>query len=281
MAMVFAAGEPGSLPPLVAAQVHGLFAAAARHRGDLADDLAGYRRVLSAFEAAGDLRSACNTRVSVAFAHIELGQWDVAERELTAALDDAERLGLAPVATRARQNLALVWAHHGRLADAASLLDRVILEAREQENSRFEGWTRVYRARIALLSNDLSAARAQIRGALTLLATSPPALAGARAVWSQVLVAAGRHAEAVTEASLAVATVDDLGGIEEFESLARLALIEAHLASGDHASARLAISRAADRLHERAAAIGDAALRTTFLDQVPENRRVLELARDV
>ncbi len=271
------AGDVAALPPLVAAQVHGMFAAAARHRGDLGDDLAGYRAVLADFVAAGDLRNATNTRVSVAFALIELGDWDPAEAELVAALGDAERLGLAPVATRARQNLGLVYLHRRRLAEAAALLDQVIGEAREQENARFEGWTRVYRARVALAAGDPEAARDHARAAIALLDASPPALAGARAVWSQILVALGRTAEAVTEAREAAATVDELGGIEEFETLVRLALAEALSAAGDRDGAAAAIARATARIEERAAAIGDPALRARFRTDVEENRRTLQL----
>jgi len=47
------------------------------------------------------------------------------------------------------------WSGSGiaRLTDSiappsTALLDRVITEAREQENTRFEGWSHVYRARV-------------------------------------------------------------------------------------------------------------------------------------
>jgi tetratricopeptide (TPR) repeat protein len=273
-----AAHDLAGVPPLVAAQIHGLFAAAARHRGDLADDLAGYRRVLAAFEAAGDLRAACNARVSVAFAHLELGEWAPAERDLEAALADAERLGLAPVATRARQNLALCWLEAGRIADAAALLDRVIAESREQENSRFEGWTRVYRTRVALAAGDVVTARMHARAACLLLEGSPPALAGARSVLAQVLIADRRVAEAVALARESVAVVDALGGVEEVEAIARLTLVLALDAPGDHPARDAALAVAAARLATRAAAIGDPAHRASFLAAVAENRRTLALA---
>jgi tetratricopeptide (TPR) repeat protein len=272
------AGDLAALPPLVAAAVHGLYAAAARHRGDLADDLAGYRQVLAAFEAAGDRRSACNTRVSVAFARIELGDWAPAQRDLEDALAEAERLGLAPVATRARQNLSLCLLHRGELAAAAAILDRVVTESREQENSRFEGWTRVYRARVALAAGDVAVARQHARAACVLLDGSPPALAGARSVLAQVLIAEGKPAEAVALAAESVAVVDALGGVEEFEAIARLTLVLAHDAAGDAAARDAALARAVARLEERAAAIGDAALRASFVDAVDENRQTGELA---
>ena len=54
---------------------------------------------------------------------------------------------------------------------------------------------------------------------------------------------------------------------------------EALFAHGDRAGAEAAIRAARDRLDERAARIGDAALREGFLRRVPDNARTLELAR--
>jgi tetratricopeptide (TPR) repeat protein len=92
--------------------------ARARHVGDPGGDLSHYLLALDAFERAGDARNACNTRVSVAFAYIELGEHEAAKRDLEAALALAERLGLGTVAARARHNLGLVLADAGRFDEA-------------------------------------------------------------------------------------------------------------------------------------------------------------------
>ncbi len=272
------APDPDALDPIAAAQAHGLAAAAARHRGDLAGDLDGYRRVLAAAERAGDLRTAVNARVSVAFGYMQLGRFATAEEELVRALADAEAMELDGIATRARQNLALVRLHRGDLSTAASLADRVIAESSAQGNVRFTGWTLIYRAQVALAAGDAGGALAFAREAAALLEPSPPARAGALAVGARALTALGRPSEALAEVSEAMRTLSALGGIEEFESLVRLAHVEALEASGERAARDAALAAARARLEERASAIEDARGRESFLRDVPENARTLALA---
>ncbi|AGP34611.1 serine/threonine-protein kinase PknK [Sorangium cellulosum] len=59
----------------------------------------------------------------------------------------------------------------------------------------------------------------------------------------------------------------------------RLAVSEAHLAGGDAARARAAIEQALRAVEERARKVPDAAARLRYLEQVPANARVRELAR--
>jgi predicted secreted Zn-dependent protease len=75
-----------------------------------------------------------------------------------------------------------------------------------------------------------------------------------------------------------MAQLEAAGQIEEGESLVRLVWAEALEANGRHDEAREAIGRAHARLMERAAKIGDEALRASFLERVAENARTLELA---
>ncbi|HEV8319989.1 MAG TPA: protein kinase [Myxococcota bacterium] len=273
------AGDMATLEPGVAAQVHGLRAARARHVGDLAGDLRGYQAVLDAFERAGDGRNSCNTRVSVGFAHVELGDHARAEAELRRALGDADRMGLLSVATRARQNLGLVLAARGALEEAMALETRTIEESRAHGNARFEGWTRIYLAAMALQAGDAARAEQEARSAAAQLAVTPPARAGALAVLARALVARGHADEAVAASGEAMATLDALGGIEEFEALVRVAQAEALAAAGRRDEAKCALAAARNRLHDRAALIGDVELRARFLAGVPENARTLALAR--
>src|SRR5688500_17782424 len=173
-------------------------------------------------------------------------------------------MALESVATRARQNLGLVLATSGNLEEAARLEDRVIAESRAQGNLRFEGWTLIYRAQIALAANDAEAARSFAERSSELLLPSPPARAGALAVLARALISLGRATEALDRASEAHAVLCALGGIEEFESRVRLAYSEALNATRDRARDR-SISEARDRVHERARAIGDARWRDSFL----------------
>jgi hypothetical protein len=59
----------------------------------------------------------------------------------------------------------------------------------------------------------------------------------------------------------------------------RLARAEALHASGAHDAARRAITSAREYLHAIARRIDDPAYRQSFLERVPENARILALAR--
>jgi hypothetical protein len=94
-----------------------------------------------------------------------------------------------------------------------------------------------------------------------------------------VELARGHPDVALASAIRGRAVLDDLGTMDEGESVVRLAYVEAMLAVGRHADARVEAARARARLFERAAAIHDDALVRSFLGAVPENARLLELAR--
>jgi tetratricopeptide (TPR) repeat protein len=268
--------EPGAL-----VQVQRLRAARARHHGDVAGDLAAARAVLAACTRCGDLRNACNARVSLGFAHIELGDFAGAERELAAALAEAERAALGAIATRARQNLGLVLAQRGDRAGARALLERVIKESASRGDHRFEGWTRVYLASVALAMGDLAAAASQAQRAIAMFVDTPPARAGALAMLARVRVAQGHTTDAVIAAAAAMAIVERFPGIEEFESLVWLALVEALIASGDRARAAETAGRAMERLAARAGSIADPEVRARFVTTVPENARLGALAEEL
>ncbi|WP_437968869.1 protein kinase [Sorangium sp. So ce260] len=273
------AGDLASLAPRAAAEVHRLRGARARHLGDPAGDVAGYAAAVDAFERAGDVRDACNARVSLGFALLELGDFERAGEELTAALAAAERMGLRTVATRARQNLGRVLAASGRLDDALALSRQVVLEARAQGNLRFEGGTRIYAALIAHAAGDFAAAESDARDAAELLQVVPPSRAGALAALARALSAQGRADAAVSAAREAEGILARYGGIEEFESLVLVAVVEAARAAGDLEGARAAAARGRDRLLARAAEIPEPALRESFLHRVRENAMLLSLAR--
>ncbi len=269
-----------TLAPRALAEVHRLRGAHARHLGDLVGDVAGYEAALAAFDQVGDLRNACNARVSLGFGHIELGDFAAARDELERATVAAERMGLQSILRRARQNLSLVLAHAGALSLAAEAARSAIASAHAQADLRFEGWTRIYLSRILLLAGSTEEARLEAVAATELLASTPPARAGAMAAEAQALLAHGRIDAALATAREAHETLLRLGGIEEFEPMIRLAHAEASWAAGELAEARQAIAAARDRVLAQASAIGPADVRARFLTAVPDNARIAALARD-
>jgi hypothetical protein len=75
--------------------------------------------------------------------------------------------------------------------------------------------------------------------------------------------------------------LDELGGIEEGESLVRLMRVETLLAIGERRAATDAARVAYARLVERAAKISSPDYRRMFVEQIPENARTGELARQL
>jgi eukaryotic-like serine/threonine-protein kinase len=275
---VMLADRRSAVDPRARAEVERLCGARARHVGDLVGDVRGYRAALEAFEQAGDARNACNARVSLGFAYAEVGDHERAAAELERALSDAGRMGLSTVATRARQNLGLVRGARGETEQAIALLEQAIEESRAQGNVRFEGWTRVYLSNARYAAGDAKRAEDEAREAAELFSMTPPARAGALAARARALVAIGRVEDALDAATSAAEILRAFGGIEEFESLVRVALIEALRASGDVPRAAQVAAEAHERLLARANSIDDVAWRGSFLRQVTENARILELS---
>jgi len=94
-----------------------------------------------------------------------------------------------------------------------------------------------------------------------------------------VLLEAGKPREAMEAADAGMETMRALGRLEEGELAVRLAHALALQANGRAEEARLALATAHARLVERAASIHDDELRQSFLEDVREHARILELTR--
>ena len=113
---------------------------------------------------------------------------------------------------------------------------------------------------------------------MALLEASPASRAMALAVLAKCLLAQGRATEALASARAAIDLVA-LGGVEEGEALARLALARALHALGKPEALGV-IAEARDAILRRAGDIVDPALRRSFLERVPENATTLALATE-
>jgi tetratricopeptide (TPR) repeat protein len=215
------------------------------------------------------------------FAYNELGAYAEAQRALAAALAGASRLGIAGVLAATKHNLGWALARLGRLDEARSLEVEAVRAFHAQGDRRMESGSRTYLARIHLLAGELDAAEREATAAVDLLVDAPPAArACALASLAQALLAQDRPDDALAHARAAIAPALDAGRLEEGEALVRLAHAEALHAVGEDAAARRAIAAAEQRLLERAAAIGDPAWRSLFLEAVPEHARTVALAAE-
>jgi tetratricopeptide (TPR) repeat protein len=246
--------------------------------GDPAAFAAAMRGAAEAFERAGDLRSACNPRINVGYANVELGRYAEAEHALRAVGVTARRLGLRDTLAQCEQNLGVALVRLGRLDEALALETRACEEFVAQDYPRMEGAARVSLSEILLAKGDAAGAEREARAAVEKLATFPPMRAHALALVAAVLLARHRAAEAMAPAREAMEILQSSAGLETGEALVRLTYAEALSATGERERAREVISAGRDRLLARAAAIGDADSRERFLSTVPENARTLAMA---
>jgi eukaryotic-like serine/threonine-protein kinase len=265
--------------PAVAVQLAVTRAMRAYFEGDLQGMRAAMTLAVRDAEDAGNLRGACNMRYNLAWAHLRLGAYEEAAATSRAALDEAERMGLTLVATRARHTLALSQFRAGHEEGVREVMTETLSAFAEQGQGRFEGTAHVHFAEILHRAGDLGGAEREARRAVDLLGPIQPLLPLALGHLSRVLRERGRTAEALSVAQAAAALLDAIGIGEDGAEVARLALAEALDAAGDRTAALAALGDAARRLRARAARIPDDALRASFLDRVPENARTLALAR--
>jgi hypothetical protein len=146
-----------------------------------------------------------------------------------------------------------------------------------------EGRGRWVLAEVQRRAGALEEADEEVERAILLLSrTCPLDVPGALATKAALRLAQGKPGEALAAAEDGLARqvaskMDDhlLRG-----SFLRLVHIESLEANGRHEEARAALVSARDGLVSMVETIVDAAYQTSFLENVPENRRTLELARE-
>jgi tetratricopeptide (TPR) repeat protein len=268
------------LEPLALARVHRFRARRALHNGDPGAYVDGLLLAEEAFAAAGDLRNATNERMNLGFAYAELGDYAKAEEVLRAAHAVAKKMALRTVIAWADNNLGNVLGLLGRYDEAMETEQRAIEAGKNQGDPRLEGNSRIYMSAINQRAGSLDAALAEACTAVSLLAAIPSLRALALAAESRAWLSLGRSSEAVTSAKEAMRLLEELGALEEGESLLRLVYAEALHAAGETELAKRSLARARDRLRMRAKRIADARFRESFLTAVPENARTLRLAEE-
>jgi tetratricopeptide (TPR) repeat protein len=238
------------------------------------------REAAAIFERVGDHRAACSVRVNVGFSLMTLGAYDEAAAVLEATLAEADRMHLLSAAAAVRHNLGLVRALAGD-ADEGLRLERAAAEAyAARGDRRMESAARAYVALILELRGDLPGALAEASAAVKAAEPGSEEHALALAVQARLFVRDGDAAQALAAAREAAALREGRAPMHEGEVTVRLALAEARHLSGDLEGARAAIAEARDMVSAQARALESDSRRATFLARVPENARVLSLARE-
>jgi serine/threonine-protein kinase len=242
----------------------------AAHDGDLTTSLRLLEAAVERFSEAGDARNACRQRAAVGRLYLQLGAYASAEAVLGQAVDAAEamRLYFAP---SVRWQLGWALARTDRLAEALAHFERGVEGLVAQRNPRAEALARAYHARALAMGGDVIAAVREADRVLAMEAAAPGCRPLVMAVLAEAAARRGENPAAIELCRRAVGALDALPGSVEGEAFVRLALFQALRRAGAEVEAQRVLAQARARLAAAAERIGEEALRSSFLEQVPEH----------
>jgi serine/threonine protein kinase/tetratricopeptide (TPR) repeat protein len=232
------------------------------------------------FDAAGDRRGACGARSRAGYAYARLGEYEKAERLLRKALATSRDLGIGAVSATTMAYLGEVLSRANVLDEALSLLREAVEAQQAQRSQRMVGGTKADLAWCLLRLDRLAEAETQAREAVAALPTPSSGRPLALAVLARVLLTGGRPQEALDVSQEGVHMAAEVGPDAEGLSLLRLVHAEALHSCGSRAAARSAIVAARDDVLARAETVRDRHLRSSLLERVWENARILQLAAE-
>jgi len=271
--------EQEKLDPILVGRVESMKAHVARDEDRPADHAAGFRRAWEYFESAGHRRAGTEALGNAGVALMELGQLEQAEEQIRKLWEIAERMGLKHLLGGTFCTLSNILAYRGCLAEARDFGERAIKWSVANNEQYFGISARLYLSMIESLAGEYSAAEQQARCAQEMLANNPSWLPFAQALLARSLCGQGRTSEAIEYAREAYVQLEAIGQVQDGELTIRLAFAECLAASSDLPAARQVIAKAMERLRKQAGSIDNLEWRRSFLDRIPEHRRIAELAR--
>jgi tetratricopeptide (TPR) repeat protein len=230
------------------------------------------------FREAGHQRATVMAQVFTGMNLWFLGALPEAERKVreTMSLEDNE----GELSSMQPFCMAGVLSDRGMLEEALVFANCLVEFGQARSRPADEGRGRWALARVLLRQGDLAGAERESLASLDLLKASPLDQTALAATLAAVKLGQGCAEEALACAEEALARVESLGACGFFRGASlRLVHAECLHAAGHHEAARTAISTACEHLLAIAANIGDPEFRRSFLENVPENARTLDLAR--
>lgn len=254
-------------------------AAWASAHGDVSSALDHRSAAAEAYRTAGDVRRACLAVGEAGFARLAVGDLPGAQEMLERAFGEARQVGLPHTEAQLSCLLGALYGRAGDLAASEEALERAVRSLCAQRDVRGEGIARSYLASALRLMGRTEDALHQIQRSITLLQEFAPHLAGALAVLARLQLDRKEVGPALQSAESAMDHLARGGPIELGEMYVRLVHARVLEATGDREATQVALRRARARLLERASHLKDPALKTGYLVRVPENARILSLAR--
>lgn len=223
----------------------------------------------------GNERNACLDGSNVGYILTALGDYQQAEITLRAVLRAGRSMDVDSVTSLYEGCLAIVLARSGKLDEAEMCIERALAK---RGAPRTTGINTIYRAQIALMRGRARQATRYSESAIRILADFASYRAMACGVAALALLACNQIEVAASSARRAMDIAQKLGRLEEGDALVRLSYAESLVAAGEHTASRSAIRRARDHLLAQANNLRDPVRRESFLGNVLEHRRILELA---
>ncbi|MEM9492930.1 MAG: tetratricopeptide repeat protein, partial [Myxococcota bacterium] len=268
--------EMGEIPKSLIAALADVDAFLASMSGKPDRAVALFRRASRHWTAVGNARNACLSQSNAGDDLVRLGQYGEAESNQRELLEMSERLGADYLLGDIKTNLARALNGLGRADEAESIL-REVLAGDAPPFQRL--WAMVNLCEVLYTKANYGEALAETHRAAQAAEGQPRHEAHIFAVRARTLLVLERDNEALSVTRLSMLLLNDHGVAVEDDALPRLAHAEALYACGEHAEARRALKAAEDRLLTRAKQIQNPQWQASFLGNVAENRRTLELSK--
>lgn len=275
------APDGNSGPPLVRAQLAHVAGLRAGIVGDMAAYAEKLTEVVTAFEEAGDLRNAATETSTLAMCLMQIGQGEEAEALCRRNLARCESLRVHQATLYARHTLGYILVRRRHHLDEAQ---QILLGAREQYraigNQRRIGLGYGYLALLHSIEHRHAQALVEIEQAVAHLSGSGGFHTWALALHADILLSAGRPADALPLARSALEQLLGAGGGPMTELLPYVVLAEILCALNRQEEAREIVLQAQQRMQLRIEQVHRPAWRQSYL-ALPEQQRLFRLIQRI
>ncbi|MFO0552807.1 MAG: protein kinase [Polyangiaceae bacterium] len=266
-----------SSDPTLLAWLDVAFAARAAFVGDLPRELPRRTSAIERFTASGDVRNACEQRAHLGGVLVSLGAYEDGERVLHEALGIADPMRLH-LAHGIKARLAFAAFRQGEGQRALSLANDALVGLRGSGDRRTLASVHTVLALTHALLDEPKKALASADAAVEAAVPFPSQLAHALAVRAATLLSAGDATNALEPATRAMKLLEEHGGAGDGESLVRLSFALALGRQPSNTDVHRVLKDARERVFALAERLGDPHRKRVFLERVPENARLLQLA---
>jgi len=211
---------------------------------------------------------------------LELGADVDAEKTLDEAFHVAQSAGMQRFLAWVLCTRALIYLRRGEPYKAKNAILHLLDSSVVLSYTHLECEARIVLARSLLALNDQVLAEVEARKALGIAREAPTSRCKYLVILAEIRLAQGDIADAKALLDEARHSADAMGGLGYGEGHMNLLCAEVLRAAGLGETGRQAALFAKKRLLARAERIKDPATRRRFLENIPDHRRTLELARE-